>query len=94
MPVARVVTFDGVSSEHMQEMRQRMSDGERPDDVPATEIIALHDPDNEKSMVIVFFDSEDDYQRGDAALNAMPTENTPGNRTSVTKYDVAIRMAD
>jgi hypothetical protein len=89
-----VVTFDGVSSEHMQEMRQRMSDGERPDDVPATEIIALHDPDNEKSMVIVFFDSEDDYQRGDAALNAMPTENTPGNRTSVTKYDVAIRMAD
>jgi hypothetical protein len=94
MPVARVVTFDGVSSEHMQEMRQRMSDGERPDDVPATEIIALHDPDNEKSMVIVFFDSEDDYQRGDAALNAMSPGDTPGTRTSVSKYDVAMRMAD
>jgi hypothetical protein len=42
--------------------------------------------------VIVFFDSEDDYRRGDEALNAMPAEDTPGRRTSVAKYDVAIRV--
>jgi hypothetical protein len=94
MAIARVVTFDDVSAEHMQEMKQRMSEGDRPEEVPAKEVIVLHDPDGEKSVAIVFFDSEDDYQRGDAALNAMPTEDTPGTRTSVTKYDVAIRMAD
>ena len=54
----------------------------------------LHDPEAEKSLVILFFDSEEDYRRGDAALNAMPAADTPGQRTSVTRYDVAFRMTD
>lgn len=94
MPIARVVTFDGVSSERMDEMRREMEGDTRPDDVPATEIVVLHDPEAEKSLVILFFDSEDDYRRGDAALNAMPAADTPGQRTSVTRYDVAFRMTD
>jgi hypothetical protein len=92
MALARVVTFDGVSSERMAAMRQEMQDGERPDDIPATEILVLHDADAEKSLVVVFFDNEEDYAKGDAALSAMPTGDTPGQRTSVTKYDVAFRM--
>ena len=92
MPIARVVTFDGVSSERMDEMRREMEGDTRPDDVPATEIVVLHDPEAEKSLVILFFDSEEDYRRGDAALNAMPAADTPGQRTSVTRYDVAFRM--
>jgi hypothetical protein len=71
-----------------------MEGSDRPDDIPAKEIVVLHDPDAEKSLVIVFFDSEDDYQRGDAALNAMPAGDTPGQRTSVAKYEVAFRMTD
>lgn len=94
MAIARVVTFDGVDSDRIQQMQQEMNAGERPDDVPATEIIVLHDPDASKSIAIVFFDNEDDYKRGDAALDAMPAGDTPGQRTSVAKYDVAIRMAD
>jgi hypothetical protein len=94
MPIARVVTFDGVSSERMDEMRREMEGDTRPDDVPATEIVVLHDPEAEKSLVILFFDSEEDYRRGDAALNAMPAADTPGQRTSVTRYDVAFRMTD
>jgi hypothetical protein len=94
MPIARVVTFDGVSSERMDEMRRDMEGDTRPDDVPATEIVVLHDADAEKSLVILFFDSEEDYRRGDAALNAMPAGDTPGERTSVTRYDVAFRMTD
>ncbi len=54
--------------------------------------MVLHDPEGETSLAIVFFDNEDDYRRGDAALDAMPADNTPGSRTSVTKYNVAIRM--
>ncbi len=92
MALARVVTFDGVSKDRMDEMKREMSEGERPEDVPATEIVVLHDADSEKSVVILFFDNEDDYRQGDQALNAMPAGDTPGQRTSVTKYDVVTRM--
>ena len=94
MAIARVVTFDGVDSDRIQQMKQEMDSGERPDDIPASEIIVLHDANASKSIAIVFFENEDDYARGDEALNAMPATDTPGQRTSVAKYDVAIRMAD
>jgi hypothetical protein len=94
MPLARVVSFDGVNSDRMAEMQREMQEGEQPEDVPAKEIIVLHDPEAEKSLVILFFDNEGDYRRGDEALNAMPAGDTPGRRTSVTKYDVAFRMTD
>jgi hypothetical protein len=94
MALARVVTFDGVDSDRIAQMQREMEGSERPDNVPATEIIILHDPDANKSLAIVFFDNEDDYRQGDEALSAMPAGDTPGQRTSVTKYQVAIRMAD
>jgi hypothetical protein len=93
MPLARVVTFDGVNSDRMAEMKKEMEGNEAPENVPAKEIIVLHDPDGEKSLVVLFFDNEDDYRQGDEALNAMPAGDTPGQRTSVTKYQVAMRMA-
>jgi hypothetical protein len=92
MALARVVTFDGVNKQRIEEMKREMDEGGRPDDVPATEILVLHDPEAEKSLAILFFESEDDYRRGDEALNAMPAGDTPGQRTSVTKYEVATRM--
>jgi hypothetical protein len=94
MALARVVTFDGVSKDRMDQMRSEMEGGERPDNIPASEVIMLHDPEAEKSVAIVFFENEDDYAQGDAALNAMPAGDTPGQRSSVTKYDVAMRMSD
>ena len=93
MALARVVTFDGVDSDRMTQMQSEMEGGERPDDVPAKEIVVLHDPEAQKSLVILFFENEDDYRRGDAALNAMDPGETPGKRSSVTKYDVAFRMS-
>ena len=92
MALARVVSFDGVTKDRMEEMQREMSGGERPDDLPASEILVLHDPEAEKSLVVVFFENEDDYRRGDATLNAMYSGDTPGQRTSVGRYDVAIRM--
>ena len=91
MPIARVVSFEGVSSERMAEMQSQMQGGPPPD-VPATEILVLHDPDGEKSVVVLFFDTEDDYRLGDATLDAMPSADTPGQRTSVAKYQVTYRM--
>jgi hypothetical protein len=94
MPLARVVSFDGVSGERMAEMQREMQGSERPDEVPAKEIVVLHDPEGQKSLVILFFETEDDYRRGDAALDAMPAGDTPGQRSSVEKYQVAFRMTD
>jgi len=93
MSLARVVSFDGVSRDRMNEMRAEMQGSERPEDLPATEIIVLHDPEAEKSVVVVFFDNEEDYAQGDAVLSAMPAGDTPGQRSSVGKYEVAVRMS-
>ncbi len=92
MAFARVVTFDGVNKARMDEAKRQMEESGRPDDVPASEIVVLHDPEAESSLVIIFFESEDDYRRGDDALNAMPADDTPGQRTSVKKYEVTSRM--
>ena len=93
MALARVVTFDGVSQERMDEMNREMEGGGPPEGFPSAEMIVLHDPDAEKSLVVIIFESEEDYKKGDEILNAMPAGDTPGKRTSVQKYDVAQRMS-
>ena len=93
MALARVVSFEGVDKDRIEEMKREMGEGEQPEEIPATEVVVLHDPEADKSLAILFFETEDDYKRGDEALNAMPAGDTPGQRTSVTKYDVAIRMS-
>ena len=92
MALARVVTFDGVSSDRMNQMRQEMQDGQPPEGLEPEEMIVLHDPDSEKSVVIIFFADEDKYRAGDEILSNMDTGDTPGQRTSVGRYDVAMRM--
>jgi hypothetical protein len=41
----------------------------------------LHDPEADRSLAMLLFENEEDYQRGDATLNAMPAGDTPGRRT-------------
>ena len=92
MALARVVEFDGVNKERLEEMRREMEGEAPPEGVPLKEIIVLHDADAEKAVVVLFFESEEDYRAGDEALNAMPVEETPGKRSSVKKYDVVHRQ--
>jgi hypothetical protein len=91
MAVARVVSFEGVSKQRVEELQREMQEGEQPEGVRATEVVMLHDPDAEKSLVILFFENDEDYAEADRALDAMPAGDTPGRRTSVAKYDVAMR---
>jgi hypothetical protein len=92
MPLARVVSFDGVSKDRMDELSREVEGGP-PEGLPAKEVVVLHDAEAEKSLVIIFFESEDDYQRGEEMLNAMPADDTPGQRSAVTRYEVAARMS-
>ena len=91
MALARVVIFDGVSKDRMDAMRSEMEGQEQPEGLNAKEIVVLHDPEAERSMVVLFFENEDDYRQGDEILNNMDPGDTPGNRASVTRYDVAFR---
>ena len=91
MALARVVRFEGVGQARIEELRQGIESEEAPEGLPAKEIVVLHDADAETALVIVFFDTEDDYTRGDALLSAMPASDTPGRRVSVEKYAVPIR---
>jgi len=92
MAIARVVSFDGVGKDRIEEMKSEMESGQPPEGLDVTELLVLHDPESEKALAIVFFDSEEKYQRGHEILDSMPAGETPGQRTSVTRYDVAIRM--
>lgn len=93
MALARVVEFEGVDSDRIQQLKQEVESGDRPEGLPATEFVLLYDADAQKSVAIVFFENEDDYQQGDATLSAMPTDDTPGRRSAVSKYEVAIRVS-
>lgn len=91
MALARVVSFEGVDSERVAQVASEIENDPQPDDIPATEILMLHDPGAARSLVIMFFENEEDYRRGDATLNAMTPGETPGRRAAVDKYEVALR---
>jgi hypothetical protein len=91
MEVARVVSFEGVSNERIEEMSRDLSEMEPLEGMPSAQGLVLHDPDSEVSLVILVFQSEDDYRRADEILDALPASDTPGRRTAVKKYNVAAR---
>ena len=94
MALARVVSFDGVDSDRIAQLKTEIEGGEQPEGMNASEMLLLHDPAADQALAIVFFENEDDYQKGHEILDAMPASDTPGQRTAVTKYDVAVRMTN
>jgi len=89
--LARVVEFEGVTKERLAQMEQDMQGTAPPEGLNAKEMVVLHDAGADRAIVLLFFDNEEDYRSGDELLNAMPADETPGTRASVTKYDVAFR---
>jgi len=77
MALARVVSFQGVTDDRVEELRQRIANEPQPESLPASEMLLLHDPEAGSVLAILFFDNEEDYRVGDEALNAMPTERRP-----------------
>ncbi|MFL5959447.1 MAG: hypothetical protein ACJ75G_04150 [Gaiellaceae bacterium] len=76
----------------MAQLRSEMESGEPPEGMPPAEVMLLHNPDADQALAIVLFENEDDYRKGDEILGSMPVSDTPGRRTGVTKYQVAMRM--
>ena len=44
MALARVVTFEGVGKDRVEEMKREMREGQQPEGMPATEIVVLTTP--------------------------------------------------
>jgi hypothetical protein len=93
MSLARVVTFSGVSSDRIEELKREIEEGEQPEGLNPSEMLVLHDSDSSEAIAILFFDNDEDYQRGHEVLDAMPAPETPGQRTAVKRYEVAIRRS-
>ncbi|MBV9214161.1 MAG: hypothetical protein JOZ25_11015 [Actinobacteria bacterium] len=92
MALARVVTFEGVDQSRVDAVRKQITEGGPPEGFPQNaEIIVLHDADQQKALAVLLLESEEDYRKAHEILDAMPGDNTPGNRTSVEKYEVAVR---
>jgi hypothetical protein len=92
MALVRAVSFEGVGRDRLAQMESEIRDSEPPPGLRPTEMIVLHDPATDKAIALVFFDNEEDYASGDEVLSAMPAAETPGRRTGVEKYEVALRV--
>jgi hypothetical protein len=90
MTLARVVSFQGVSDERIAQLRDQINSGDQPDGLNPTEMLLLHNSDDQSSLAILLFANEADYESGDRVLSAMDRGDTPGSRTGVQKYDVAV----
>ncbi|HEV7400516.1 MAG TPA: hypothetical protein VGN84_09640 [Solirubrobacterales bacterium] len=95
---ARVARWENADAEAMRktaaEIRSR-ADGEGgpPPGVPAKEFLLLHDTAAGKVIAVTLFESEEDYRQGDETLNSMsPPGEGMGERVSVEKYELAVRV--
>jgi hypothetical protein len=61
-----------------------------PEGVPSTGFLMLLDPDGKRVVGIGLFETEADYEQGDATLNEMdpPEPGALGKRVSVERWEV------
>jgi hypothetical protein len=93
---ARVARWEGADAETLErtaaEIRDE-ADAGPPEGVPAKEFLLLNDTQGGRSMAITLFETEDDYRQGDETLNSMnPPGEGMGQRVSVEKYEVAVKL--
>ncbi|HEU4945080.1 MAG TPA: hypothetical protein VFT10_07945 [Solirubrobacterales bacterium] len=95
---ARVARWENAEAESMQktadEIRSRAEAEEGPPPgVPAKEFMLLHDTAAGKVIAVTLFETEEDYRQGDETLNSMsPPGEGMGERVSVEKYELAVRV--
>lgn len=95
---ARVARWEGADAKALEESAaeirsQSEAGGGPPPGVPAKEFLLLQDTAAGKAVAITLFETEDDYRQGDATLDSMsPPGEGMGQRVSVEKYELAVRV--
>jgi hypothetical protein len=93
MALARVVTFDSINPENVARIKEGVERGDVPEGMPPAEFLFLHDESTGGALVIVLVDNDEDYRRADEIMGSVPADEAAGRRTSVTRYQVAIRAS-
>ncbi|MCA1704541.1 MAG: hypothetical protein LC808_15275 [Actinobacteria bacterium] len=95
---ARVTTFEGAGPDRLDEAidtNSREIDAalkSPPEGLEGVkEVWMLVDRDSGETVDITLFGSEEELNRGHAALNAMSPSDAEGSRTSVGLYEIAFR---
>lgn len=93
---ARVVRWEGGEAEAIKRTAAEIganAESGPPEGVPAKGLLLLHDLEGGRAMAISFFESEEDYRKGDETLSAMnPPGEGMGTRVGVDKYEVALEL--
>lgn len=93
MSYMRVVRFTDVDPEHIA---NRLKDIEGrdgpPEGVVSTGIKFLHDEDQRTVVVLQLFDSAENMEKSEAALDGMDPSDTPGTRASVDRCEVKMEL--
>ena len=93
MALARVVTFESINPENVARIKEGVERGDVPEGMPPAEFLFLHDESAGSGLVIVIVDSDEDYRRADEIMGSVPADEAAGRRTSVTRYQVAMRAS-
>jgi hypothetical protein len=90
---ARVVRFTDVKPDQIDRIKGEVEGGGGPPPgVNAKGIKVMVDDSQGTAVVVLFFDSEEDMTQADAAMDAMDSGETPGNRASVDRCEVKASM--
>jgi hypothetical protein len=82
----RVVRFTDVDPDRVEQLASELDEGQGPPPgIKATGLQILLDRDQRTSVVLQFFDSEDDMRDSESAFDSMDPSDTPGNRDSVDR---------
>jgi hypothetical protein len=85
----RVVRFTDVDPDRVQKLVSEIDESQGPPTgTKATGLQILLDPDQRSSIVLQFFDSEQDMRDSESAFDSMDASETPGTRASVDRCEV------
>ena len=85
----RVVRFTDVDPDRVKQLVEQIDANEGPPEgVKATGLQILLDEDQRTSVVLQFFDSEQDMRDSEAAFDSMDSSETPGSRASVDRCEL------
>jgi hypothetical protein len=85
----RVVRFTDVDPERVEKLVSEIDESQGPPPgIKATGLQILLDPDQRSSIVLQFFDSEQDMRDSESAFDSMDASETPGTRASVDRCEV------
>jgi len=85
----RVVRFTDVDPDRVEKLVSEIDEsGGPPPGIKTTGLQILLDRDQRTSVVLQFFDSEDDMRESEQAFDSMDAGDTPGARASVDRCEL------